>query len=260
MVELRGVGYAAGGRTILGGVDVRFERARLTAILGPNGAGKSTLLRIAAGLLRPLAGEVHYDGRPLGTLDARALARRRAVLSQHAEPAFPLAAIEVVEMGRYPHYARVPGARDRDAVKRALAAVGMTERATQRFSTLSAGERQKVQMARVLAQLDAGPGASGRILFLDEPTSNLDVRHQLQLLEIARRLLAEDVTVIAVLHDLNLAGEIADQLVLLDRGRVAWRGERPAGLPIGTIEAVYGVRARAVEDPVDGRRLLRFMS
>jgi iron complex transport system ATP-binding protein len=258
MVELAGISFGVPGRTILHEVTVAFPRGRFSVVLGPNGAGKSTLLRIAAGLLAPQTGEVRYDGRSIARREARALARVRGVLSQHAEPAFPLSAEEVVEMGRYPHFERTPGARDRAAVERALATVGMHDRRAQRFTTLSAGERQRIQMARVLAQMDVEDAGTGRVLFLDEPTASLDVRHQLQLLDLARGLLATGVTVIAVLHDLHLAEEYGDFLLVLAEGRVAHAAERARGLPEALVEQVYRVRARRVVDPTDGRGLWRF--
>ncbi|NUP71933.1 MAG: ATP-binding cassette domain-containing protein, partial [Gemmatimonadaceae bacterium] len=131
----------------------RFVRGRFNVILGPNGAGKSTLLRIAAGLLHPTAGAVWYDEEPVAALGAEVLARRRAVLTQHVELAFPLEVREVVLMGRYPHFARTPSAADREIVDRALALVGMSAKGGQAYPTLSEGERQKVQLARVLAQI-----------------------------------------------------------------------------------------------------------
>ena len=256
MVELRDIGYAAGGRAILGGITLCFVPETVTVLLGPNGAGKSTLLRIAAGLLRPSQGEVFYGSRPLAAFGPVELAQRRAVLSQHAEPAFPLTAEEVAEMGRYPHFRSSPSQGDRRAVARALDAVGMAGQRHQPFATLSAGERQKIQMARVLAQIDSGE--PGRLLFLDEPTTSLDVHYQLQLLEVARGLTSRGVTVIAVLHDLNHAVEIADHLLVLEGGRLVHAAGRSEGLPEELIERVYRVRARRVVDPRDGRALWRF--
>jgi len=256
MVELRGVGYSAGGQVILDGIDIVFPAGAVTALLGPNGAGKSTTLRIAAGLLRATRGEIRYAGRPLARLAPLDLARRRAVLSQHAEPAFPLSAGEVVEMGRYPHYRYTPTTRDRAAVDAALAAVEMSGRRDQPFTTLSMGERQKIQIARVMAQIDTPE--PDRALFLDEPTAGLDVRHQLETLEMARRLAGRGVAVVAVLHDLNLAVEYGDQLIVLARGRVEHMGDRAAGLDAALLERVYRVRVRRVVD-ADGGSLWRFL-
>jgi iron complex transport system ATP-binding protein len=257
MLELRDIRYSVRARTILDGVTMKFPPARLTAILGPNGAGKSTLIRIAAGLLAPTRGEVVYGGRPVASMRAPELARLRAVLTQHAEPALSLLAEEVVEMGRYPWFTRVPGTRDREAVTRALEAVGMVERRFQTFSTMSAGERQQIQMARVIAQMD-GDEAADRVVFLDEPTSSLDVRHQLTLLGLVRGLLARGITVVAVLHDLNLAADHADHFMVLEAGRIVHQGTREAGLPESLVELLYDVHAHRVVDPADGRAAWRF--
>ncbi|MCC6349247.1 MAG: ATP-binding cassette domain-containing protein [Candidatus Eisenbacteria bacterium] len=257
MVELDRIGFDVPGRTLLHDIGVSFPAGRFSVVLGPNGAGKSTLLRIAAGLLRPRSGEVSYGGKSIARWPAGDLARVRGVLSQHAEPAFPLSAGEVVAMGRYPHYDRVPGRRDLAAIERALVTVGMADRSSQRFTTLSSGERQRIQMARVIAQMDV-EGDPPRVLFLDEPTASLDVRHQLALLDLARSLLARNVTVVAVLHDLHLAEVYGDFRVLLDAGRIVWSGTRDSGLPEELIGRVYQVRARRIVDPGDGGGLWRF--
>ena len=251
MVELRGIRYRVGDVAILDDVSVRFQPGRLNVILGPNGAGKSTLLRIAAGLLRPNAGEVLYDDVRVESFGDERLARRRAMLSQHIELAFPLSAEDVVLMGRYPHYGRVPRAIDREIVRHTLALVEMTAKAGQAYDTLSGGERQKVQLARVLAQIwrDADvPDAAdvGRVLFLDEPTSNLDVHYQLWLLDLARDLLAHDCTVVAILHDLNVALEYGQHFLLLNAGRVAVEAERADDITPEIVETVFRVRARRV--------------
>lgn len=261
MVELRDVSYHVGGARILDDVSVCFRPRKFNVILGPNGAGKSTLLRVATGLARPTAGEVRYGERPVVAFDAEQLARMRAVLSQHVELAFPLPAADVVMMGRYPHYGRVPSAHDREIVCQALAAVGMTHKREQAYPTLSGGEQQKVQLARVLAQIwpydERAPGEH-RYLFLDEPTSSLDVHYELQLLDAARGLLAHDCTVVAILHDLNLAFAYGDHFVLLEDGRVALEAERAQDIPAELLERVFRVRARRVADPSDGGILWRF--
>lgn len=260
--EARGVSHRAGHVTILDDVTARFVRGRFNVILGPNGAGKSTLLRIAAGLLHPTAGAVWYDEEPVAALGAEVLARRRAVLTQHIELAFPLAVREVVLMGRYPHFARTPSAADREIVDRALALVGMSAKGGQAYPTLSEGERQKVQLARVLAQIwsaDPAPASQRgpRYLFLDEPTSSLDVHYQHHLLGVVRGLLPEDCTVVAVLHDLNLAAQYGDRFLLLEGGRVALEAEDASGLTPVLVERVFAVRARQIADPADGRMVWR---
>lgn len=262
MVELRGVSFRVGAARIVDDVSVRFPPGRFNVILGPNGAGKTTLLRLATGLTRPSAGDVRYDGRDVGSFDRTELARLRAVLSQHVDLAFPLPAVDVVMMGRYPHYDRVATGHDRDIVRRALDMVGMTEKAEQPYPTLSGGEQQKVNLARVLAQIwnfdEPAPGAARphRYLFLDEPTSSLDVHYQIALLDVARSLLDYDCTIIAILHDLNVALEYGSHFVLLEGGRVALEAESAAGIRQEDLERIFRVRARRLDD--DGRVFWRF--
>ena len=259
MVEVRGVHYRVGSAHILRDVNVRFRPGRFNVILGPNGAGKSTLLKIATGLLAPTEGEVRYDDRPVTEIGAEALARRRAVLSQHVELVFPLAVQDVVLMGRYPHYGRVPTAHDREIVDRALGLVDMTHKRMQLYPTLSGGEQQKVQLARVLAQIwnyDAPDGE--KYLFLDEPTSNLDVHYQLHLLDVARELLGFHCTVIAILHDLNVALHYGDAFFVLEQGRVAQEADQPDAISASLIERVFQVQAHRVADPESGEGFWRF--
>lgn len=262
MVELRDVSYRAGNALILADVSVKFRAGAFNVILGPNGAGKSTLLRLATGLAKPTRGDVLYDGRALDAFDAGELARMRAVLSQHVDLAFPLPTIDVAMMGRYPHYNRVPTAHDRDIVRRALEMVGMSEKAEQPYPTLSGGEQQKVQLARVLAQIwnydEPAPGSTRphRFLFLDEPTSSLDVHYQIHLLDVARSLLQYDCTVVAILHDLNVALEYGSYFVLLEKGRVALTADSPDAIGQADLERIFQVRARRLDD--DGRAFWRF--
>lgn len=275
-VALRGVRVRAGAATLLDGVDATFPPGCVSVVLGPNGAGKSTLLRVAAGLLRPAAGAVTYGGRPLTDFAPDELARTRAMLAQHTELAFPLTVADVVLMGRYPHFGRSPAAHDRAVVDRALALCELAARRDQPYPTLSGGEAQKTHLARVLAQLwvdgdDApfGPGLAGpgpadpalgappptgpfRVLFLDEPTASLDVHHQLAVLAAARALAARGAVVAAVLHDLNVALQHADRVLLLDGGRVAHAGDDPRAVPPALLERVFRVRLRPVTDPETG--------
>ena len=259
MVELRGVTYRAGDTIILDDVNVQFRRNRFNVVLGPNGAGKSTLLRVATGLARASHGAAWYEDRDVTSIPAELLARKRAVLSQHVELAFPLPARDVVMMGRYPHYGRTPSHRDREIVGRALELVGMEHKTEQPYPTLSGGEQQKVQLARVLAQIwNYDAPREHRILFLDEPTSDLDVHYQMHLLSVARGLLQHDCTVVAVLHDLNVAFEFGDYFLLLDQGRVAFETDDADAIPIAVLERVFRVRARRIADPERGDGLWRF--
>jgi iron complex transport system ATP-binding protein len=264
MVELRGVSYAVGGMPILRDVSLAFEPGRFNVVLGPNGAGKSTLLKLATGLLKPSSGSVAYGGVDVADFTTLGLARRRAVLSQHVELAFALSVRDVVAMGRFPHFARAPTAHDRDVVQHALEMVGMAPLHARAYPTLSGGERQKVQMARVLAQIwpeDGGDGTAageGRCLFLDEPTTSLDVHFQIHILDLARGLLSRGCTVVAVLHDLNVAFQYGDRFFVLEDGRLAHVAASADDVPRELIERVFRVRAHRVRDPEDGGSFWRF--
>lgn len=261
MVELRGVHYRANGAHIVRGVSLAFRKNRFNVILGPNGAGKSTLLRLATGLVEPSEGEVLYDGRRAGDIGVAGLARRRAVLSQHVELAFPLSVEDVVLMGRYPHYARVPTPRDREIVTQALELVEMSRFRTRSYPTLSGGEQQKVQLARVLAQIwtdDAHP--EPKYLFLDEPTSNLDVYYELHLLDTARTLLGRACTVVAILHDINEALRYGDAFFVIDQGTLALEADHASEISAELIERVFRVQARWAVDRDTGEGFWRFGS
>ncbi len=258
MVELEGVGFAAGATTILDGVTVRFAPRRFNVILGPNGAGKSTLLKIATGVLRPTSGAVRYGGRDVHAIPLGELARHRAVLSQHMELAFPLPVEDVVLMGRYPHYGRAPRAADRAIVMQALEVVGMVEKRRQPYPTLSGGEQQKVHLARVLSQIWSDDGGPATYLFLDEPTASLDIHYQIHLLDVAKALLQRDCTVVAVLHDLNTAFRYGDAFLLLDHGRVAAATDDAGTISGALLEQVFQVRAHQVVDSAAGRSLWEF--
>lgn len=258
MVEVRAASVRVNGNAILDGVTVTFTPGSFNVIVGPNGAGKSTLLRVAAGVLMPSAGTVLYDSRPVGDIPATELARVRAVLSQRVELAFPLTVAEVVLIGRYAHYGAYPGRVDLSVVDAALETVGMSALRDREYSSLSGGEQQKVQLARVLAQIWPADAPGGTVLFLDEPTSGLDLRYQIQLLALTRSLLVRGCTVVAVLHDLNMALQFADTVVVMDSGRVVLCTERTDEVSESLIHRVFGVRAHRVFDPASGDSVWRF--
>jgi iron complex transport system ATP-binding protein len=259
MVEAIDVSYRAGGKVILDGVTARFRREKFNVILGPNGAGKSSLLKVATGLLKPSSGTVSYDGTAVAQFAPAELARRRAVLSQHVDLVFPLPVRDVVLMGRYPHYGRSPSPRDMEIVERSLEMVGMADRREQHYPTLSGGEQQKVQLARVLAQIWSYDDlAEHKYLFLDEPTASLDVHYQIHLLDIARDLLQHNCTIIAILHDLNVAFHYGDAFFMMDDGRLAKEADDSRDITSELIERVFRVKAYRVPDPVAGGEFWRF--
>jgi len=246
-----------GDRALLDRVSLTLAPGRVTAVIGPNGAGKSTLLRILAGELRPDSGEVAFAGRPLSAWPVAELARRRAVLPQESDLRFPFRVEEVVRLGRIPHPGGGDSAADHALAREALAQVDLAAFADRVYPTLSGGERQRVHLARALVQLRPVPGAeppAERVLVLDEPTSSLDLAHQHSVLALARDLAArEQVAVLAVLHDLNLALAYADDALVLRQGRVAATGPIAEILTPALIQEVFAVPARVVTTPGSAR-------
>jgi len=230
------------GRAILGPVSFACEPGCFTALCGPNGAGKSTALALIAGSLRADEGEITIDGAPIASLRPPELARKRALVAQTSALSFPFHVHEVIEMGRTPHRATSTKARDAAAVSGAMEAMQIAGLGARNYLTLSGGERQRVNIARALAQLWDAPEQGGqRWLLLDEPTSALDLRHQIDLLELLRRLAREGWGIIAVLHDLHLVHEYADEVVLLRGGRVFASGPARAALTPETIQTAFGL-------------------
>lgn len=233
------------GRRILDRVSVECRPGTVTGLLGPNGSGKTSLLHLLAGLRRPASGRVQLGGTDLHCLAPRDRARRIAVLEQHATTGLDLRVRQVIELGRIPHRGRWPSGPGEGAAALAhavdLAEVGdLLER---HWQTLSGGERQRVQLARALAQ-------EPEFLILDEPTNHLDLGHQIDFLATVRRL---GLTVIAALHDLDLAAAFCDQLVLLQGGRVVAAGTAAEVLTPAAIQDVYGVRTTVGPHPDSGR-------
>lgn len=233
---------------VVHGVDLALAPGSITGIVGPNGCGKSTLLRGLAGLHRLRAGSVTLDGEDVASIGPRRLARRIAVLPQRSTAPEGIRVADLVARGRHPHrgwFGR-PSADDDRAVAAALAATGTADLATARVDELSGGQQQRVWVAMVLAQ-------ETPIVLLDEPTTYLDVRHQVELLELLRRTNRElGTTVVAVLHELNLAARYADRLVVMRDGRVVVTGRPADVLDESTVLRTFDLPARVVADPVAG--------
>jgi iron complex transport system ATP-binding protein len=255
MITVDGLTCRVGKRNLLEDVCARFEPGRLNMILGPNGAGKSTLIKAVCGQIRPASGTVRYGGRDLGGFSLAEMARMRAVLSQDTDLAFPLTVREVVGMGRYPHYSGRPARRDEEAVQGALDLFEVSSLAERNFLTLSGGEKQRVQFARVVAQIwhPGGP----RYLLMDEPLTFLDAHFQFDFVRKLLGLLADpDLVAVAVVHDLNLASKFADHILLLDGGKVLAGGGPEAVLTRENIKAAY--RLEPVFHAEKGSRYLFF--
>lgn len=242
MVECTNLRYAAGGKDLVSGISLRFEPGKLHLVVGPNGAGKSTLVKLLARLLVPAEGHIAYDGEDVSDAGEGALARHRAVLSQAIEVAFPLTVREVVTMGRYPHFGTRPTPVDEHIIDEVMQYFDVGAMSERSYPTLSGGEKQRVNFARVLAQVWRPQRDHTRVLFLDEPLTFLDIGHQLDFMRKVRSIAGEpDMVVIGVVHDLNLAARFADSLVLLNGGRVVATGTHTDVLTSSHVKDAFGV-------------------
>ena len=233
LLEVRDLAVAYGSRLALAGVDLVLEPGRVVGLLGPNGAGKSTLVRALTGVAG-YTGTVRVAGDDLRSLPRKEIARRIAVVPQEPRFDFPFTALEVVVMGRHPHLAGLAfeSAGDLAIARQALARCGAGHLAERPIDQLSSGERQRIVFARALAQ-------QAPILLLEEPASFLDLRFQVELFDRVRELADEGTGVVAVLHDLNLAAEYCDRIVLLQGGRVFAAGATADVLTYRNLTAVY---------------------
>jgi len=238
-----GAGAHERSRAAVRGASIHVGRGSVVGILGPNGSGKTTLLKLLAGVLQPATGAVELDGRNLRTFSRIALARRMAIVPQETHPAFDYTVLEMVLMGRYAHLGPFELERPDDLRigRECLEATGTASLETRLFHTLSGGEKQRVVIASALAQ-------ATDLLLLDEPSSSLDLRYQLEVADLLRRLNRErDATLVLSTHDLNFAASICDSLLLIREGQVLAAGAPRQVLTPGHIRALYGVEADVQE-------------
>jgi iron complex transport system ATP-binding protein len=252
VLSVHGLTFGYGGAFRLEDVSFELAAGEILGVIGPNGSGKTTLIRLVSKVHGPERGEIWLGGTPLARLSRRALARQVAVLGQEQTAAFALTVEELCLMGRHPH-ARgrlFEGPEDLARVREAMAMAGVLELARAPLDALSGGERQRAGLARALAQ-------EPRLLLLDEPTSHLDLRHQREIVGLLRRLNRDrGMAILLVSHDLNLAGEVADRLLLLSCGRLAKLGPPAAVLEEETLEAAYGCPVRVEKNPESGRPIV----
>lgn len=246
-IDVDDVSVALGGVTVLDSVSTAIDEGQLVGLVGPNGAGKTTLLRTINGALTPDRGTVRVAGRTVADLGSRATSRLVATVPQSTAVSFDFPVRHLVAMGRTPHVGRI-GTRteaDREAVDGAMERADVTALAERSVTEVSGGERQRVFLARALAQ-------DTPVLLLDEPTSDLDVNHQVRTLDLVAGLVEEGRTVVAAIHDLDLAARYCDELRLLYDGRVQAAGPPEAVLTDATVEAAFGAQATVTEHPVTG--------
>ncbi len=241
------VHYLNSATPALDSVSMTVPRGSFYAVLGPNGSGKSTLLRALLGMVPHAAGQAHVFGRPVSDWDRRALAREAGVVTQSESLAFPITVRELVAMGRYPYLGALQSetTTDKEAISQAMRMCDVENLAQRFLSTLSGGEVQRTRVARALAQ-------EPNVLLLDEPTASLDVRHEMEILELLRASADRGMTVFLITHHLDLAARFADRLLLLDRGRVAAEGEPREVLQEETLQRVYEWPISVSDDPATG--------
>jgi iron complex transport system ATP-binding protein len=241
------VRYPRASTPALDGVTLEAPRGRLTAVVGPNGSGKSTLIRALLGRVALGGGRIALDGATLDGTSRRHLATRVSVVTQREEPAFPLAVREYVALGRYPWLGtwRRAGPDDRAAIARAVALTEVEPLLSRSVTELSGGEWQRVRLARALAQ-------GGEAIALDEPTTFLDVGHEMAAFELLSRLAGEGIAVLLVSHQLNLVARFAQHIVLLHRGHVAVAGSPAEVMQGAVLERVYDWPLVVTRDPAVG--------
>jgi iron complex transport system ATP-binding protein len=244
----KGISYRREGRDILRGVTFSVAPGELVGLIGPNGAGKSTLIKVIGGLWSGAEGAITLLDRPLARYSSRQIARVIAQVPQITALDFPFTVQQVVMMGRNPHLGRfeLETDRDRRAAEDALRRTQTLDLVDRLIGTLSGGERQRVLIARALTQ-------QPRLLLLDEPTANLDLQHQIGIMDLIRSLIQEDgLGVVAAVHDLELAARFCDRLVLVHQGTVHAEGIPDEVLTPDHIRAAYSVDARPYRDPITG--------
>jgi len=236
-----GVSFSREGRVILRDVGFRLTSGRMLVVAGPNGVGKTTLIRLLLGLLPLSSGTIRLEGRSLSAFNRKELARAIAYVPQGGSPSFPMTVFEAVLLGRRPHLSWRPGPVDLERCAMTLCRLGLEDLAERDLSAISGGQLQKVLMARALVQETA-------CLVLDEPTASLDLRHQLEVLELLRQLARDEgKAVLASLHDINLARRFADEVLLLAPGRVHGYGPPETVLTADALRHVYGVDVRCLQ-------------
>lgn len=242
IINIEGLEFGYSSTPVLKDVTAKLEGPKFISILGPNGVGKSTLIHCINKILTPTTGTVMIDDREVKEITIKEMAKMVGYVPYSANDTFPLTVVDTVLMGRHPHSHRGSLDKDLDIVYETLEMLGILDLAMRSFNELSAGQHQKVMLARGLAQ-------EPKILLLDEPTSNLDVRHQLEVAKMLKRLSREkDILVIMICHDINIAAKYSDEIILMHEGTVFDVGTPNEVITRENLETVYGVDAKVIDD------------
>lgn len=259
MITIEHITYSVGKIVLLENVNAQFAEGQLHLIIGANGAGKSTLLKVLSKQYPTQTGSVKFNNVNAQAISLGELSRFRAVLSQTAELAFPLSVWEVVMMGRYPHFSGTPSKNDDKACEEAMRLFDVWQLAERNYLTLSGGEKQRVQFARVMAQIWYPYGNFSRCLILDEPLTFLDVHYQFGFMHILKeQIKMQHIIVVAVLHDLNLAARFADHVLLIHHGKIIADGTVEQVFTTDIIKTAFSIEPKIIKDPNGERPYLFF--
>jgi iron complex transport system ATP-binding protein len=249
MLNLQNINFTIGDKMILSNVNASFTAGQLHMIMGPNGSGKTSLMKIASGQIENFQGHVTYDNLSIKEITTASLATYRSYLSQQNHIPFPLKVIELIQMGRYPHYEYQASKKDFDIIHEVIDQLSIKHLQNRDFNTLSGGEQQRVQFARVLAQVWEKVANNNRYLFLDEPLNNLDIQYQKYLLQTIRKFINADIVVIMIVHDINWAQAYADKVYFLKEGSLVASGKPAEIITSQLIAEVFKIDAQIIKIP-----------
>ena len=256
MIKAHHINYKHKEFHILDGVDVSLEYGDFLAIVGPNGAGKSSLLSVLANEVNPGKQTILFKNKPINDWKVKELSRHKAKFSQHNSNDIPLEVKDVVMMGRYPYFEAQPGREDLEAMNKMMYETDVFHLKDREYNTLSGGEKQRVHLSRVMAQLQND--IAHKLVFLDEPLNNLDVKHQYKALEIIKNFSRKANSAIVVLHDLNLAAQFADKVLLMKSGKVSAYGTPKEVFTAENISKAYGFPCTICPHPINNNPMIIF--
>lgn len=251
-INVEDVSFSMQEKRIISDIYLQAKSGQFVGIIGPNGSGKSTLLKNIYRVNKPDCGKITLDNEEIYKLSAKETSQKMAVVSQESSGLFDFSVREIILMGRAPHKKMMESdtAEDRDITEEALHKVGLADYGDRSITTLSGGEKQRVMVARALAQ-------QAKVLVLDEPTNHLDVHHQLQLMDLVKTL---NVTVITALHDLNIASSYCDQIYVMNQGEIVRSGTPEEVLTETTLQEVFRVNTSIIKHPITGKTHITFLS